>query len=214
MGYDVRRGRCNGTWRITKDSISLSEASGCSRTSVTELLTNNTLVLGEFYLPSLLEYIGHRDTPHYLWTSIVVGMVWSRFAAVIDETTRGLDELRYSTVDHATWTMQTVRRSWIIYFILALQPLLLTATLLTRVFLFSSPVTEGFGTISLLAGLRSDSAGVLRGASLSGKLSKLVRVQMVVRNGDGYEDEGANRIEYILNGHGRNDVVTSGKVYS
>ena len=206
MAYNVRRGRCNGTWRI-KDSISLSNSSSCYSTPVTEFLTNNTLVLGEFYLPSLLEYIGHQGTPYKLWTSIVAGMVWLRFAAVIDENTRGIDELQYSTVDHGTWTMQTVQRSWIIYFILALQPLHLAVTLHARVFLFPSPVTEGFGTISLLAGLRSDTAGILRGASLSGKLSKVVRVQMVVWNGDDYADEGANRIEYILNGHGDNDVV-------
>ena len=220
IGYDIRRGQCDATWRVTKDSIYLTDASSCIDTAIRKLLTDNVLDLGNFYLPSLLEYIGLPGTAKDIWTSIVAAMVWSRLAASIDNGTRGRDELHYLTNDTSTWTMQTVHKSWILYSIMSIQPIIIVVILVVRAVLYSSPVTEGFGIITLLAGLSPDSANVLRGATLTGKLSQVVKVQMVaVQHGDGSHDEQGfaggqeDHFEYIIDGKGRNSTVSHKKTY-
>ena len=83
----------------------------------------------------------------------------------------------------------TLQRSpWLIV-VLAIHPLLIISAVLAKATLYTTPIGDGFGLISLLAGITDEGLHVLRGAALSGRLSEKVRVRFVARRveGLGYE---------------------------
>ena len=85
--------------------------------------------------------------------------------------------------------------------------------LCVRVWLFSAPITDGFGMVTLLAGLAPETRSVLHGAAFTGKLTHPVRVQITVRREKGEVREGLEQVEYVLEGRGPNAELRSGIIY-
>lgn len=83
----------------------------------------------------------------------------------------------------------TLQRSpWLIV-VLAIHPLLIVLAVLAKATLYTTPIADGFGLISLLAGITEEGLEVLRGAALSGTLSEKVRVRFMARKVEGLEYE-------------------------
>ena len=79
----------------------------------------------------------------------------------------------------------TLQRSpWLIA-VLAIHPLLTVVAVLVKATLYTTPISDDFGLISLLAGITEEGLEVLRGAALSGTLSKKVRVRFTALKVDG-----------------------------
>ena len=96
----------------------------------------------------------------------------------------------------------TLQRSpWLIA-VLATHPLLTVLAVLAKAALYSTPIGDGFGLISLLAGITEDGLEILRGAALSGTLSEKVRVRFTVWKLDGLEYE---RIHLALDSQAKSD---------
>ena len=83
----------------------------------------------------------------------------------------------------------TLQRSpWLIA-VLAVHPLLTVVAVLVKATLYTTPISDDFGLISLLAGITEEGLEVLRGAALSGTLSKRVRVRFTALKVEGLEYE-------------------------
>lgn len=70
----------------------------------------------------------------------------------------------------------TLRKSPLLYFILAVQPLLIVAILIAASAMHSVPMDKGFGLVSILAGIDRHTLDILSGASLSGELTQRVKL--------------------------------------
>ena len=99
----------------------------------------------------------------------------------------------------------TLRRSpWLIV-VLGIHPLLTISAVVAKTMLYTTPMSDRFGLISLLAGVTGDGPEILRGAALSGKLTEKVRVRFIAQKVEGQEyqrlhldlcsQEKSNRLE-------------------
>ena len=172
------------------------------------IITNVTSTFfGYFYMSSLVESLGAFGTPtrdgsdweHSFMATGVAAMLWSRLTVMYgaanlaethdaptwkssNNTNLTLDDvgLIYPVNDMVEYTRPTLRRSNSLYFIIAIQPLLVFASLaLTACILNSTPLDTGFGLISILSGVDRESLDVVNGASLSGQLA--TKVRLVIR---------------------------------
>ena len=133
----------------------------------------------------------------------VAAMMWSRIAAVsttlglldqaisptsehmapldiararYGDTTNSDAGLFYKLEDQVIYARPTLRKEPWLYFVLAIQPAL-TLLVLGLTFLFhSTPIDKGFGLISILSGVSHSSLDVLKGSSLSGRLTQDVKL--------------------------------------
>lgn len=135
----------------------------------------------------------------------VAAMMWSRIAAVsttlglLDEaitpgsehpppleiararygdTTNSDAGLFYKLEDEVIYARPTLRKEPWLYFVLAIQPALTLLVLGLTLMFHSTPIDRGFGLISILSGVSRSSLDVLRGSSLSGKLTQDVKLIM------------------------------------
>ncbi|KAL8762828.1 MAG: hypothetical protein Q9194_007477 [Teloschistes cf. exilis] len=203
--YDINRQRCNGTWTITRGSIELVNGS-CSGVNLPqdqqEVIVHNSLFLGVWYMPSLVEFLGQFATSraNSEWTSpytatALAAMVWSRISVLNTPISR--NELNFKAPselarltpekaglmnqvnDSAQHIRPTLRKSGLLAFVLAIQPLLIVLVLgLTATVFHSAPLGKGFGLVSIMSGIDRDSLDYLAGATLSGKLTKSVKLVM------------------------------------
>ena len=138
--------------------------------------------------------------------SFLAAMLWSRLVAAdgpevwAEGTTHGVyggntqspegwPELRYDGPGVEETVATTIKPGWAIAIVLALNPVILFASLLARVLLWPhSPVGDGFGMFSLLASVEQGSLALLRGAGFSGRLRKPVFVGFLVGGGGSAED--------------------------
>lgn len=100
----------------------------------------------------------------------------------------------------------TLRKSPLLYFVLAVQPLLIFVILCFVLKMHSVPLDRGFGLVSILSGIDRDTLDILSGASLSGELTDRVKLVMVPTS-EGQtgrvalrampEDQGSNRMERL-----------------
>ena len=164
-----------------------------------------------------------------VWVAAVASMAWAelsytngpaRWASDTPEDESAWDHsqfpmLKYQAQVKLTKNIRTLHRDrWPLYLVLAVQPILLLAAYLGRTALYCTPVSNGFGLITLLAGVSRESLGVLRGAAFSGRLAKPVRIRILT----GSQDDGGSSsreadIEYELDSKGRHDRIEKGKMY-
>ncbi|KAL8964357.1 MAG: hypothetical protein Q9183_004508 [Haloplaca sp. 2 TL-2023] len=220
--YDLNRQQCEGTWSITRGGFELVHAS-CTGTILPlekqEVIVHNSLFPGVFYMSSLVEFLGvfatSRNGSH--WTSPymatgLAAMLWSRISVlntpisqnefkeyeVPDELGRLSTEdagISYAVEDTAIYIRPTIQKSGALYFIIALQPLLIILILgLTASVFYSAPLGRGFGLISILSGIDRDSLDVLGGAALSGKLTKDVKLSIRSAENEAHE----HTVEYAV----------------
>ena len=160
-----------------------------------------------YYTPSLVEYLAPLSPPAwnttpqvYRWedtsvmptfTTSVAAMYWSRTTVLFGpdsydnqdyHTTLPAwnDEVNYTAPDTLLSNRRTMRPSWALYTVLAIQPLLITFIFVATFILshFSAVDSTSFGIIAILAGVRTETLKLFEGASFSGTLQKPVSVQI------------------------------------
>ncbi|KAL8806100.1 MAG: hypothetical protein Q9200_005167 [Gallowayella weberi] len=176
---------------------------------------------GYFYMSSLVEFLGafgtssrnRSDWELSFMATGVAAMLWSRItvmygAANLAEThdaptwkssnntnfTLGDVGLMYPVNDIVEYTRPTLRKSSLLYFTLAIQPLLVLVSVASIAYILNStPLDKDFGFISVLSGIDRESLDVVNGASLSGNLAAKVKLIMrPMRNSQG------DRIRYFV----------------
>lgn len=224
MLYHTRRESCTGTWRITYNSIQLLSGV-CNKPSLPDerqnLFRSATLALPQWYMTSLSEFLGPftqgaRNQSHWLMPAsctVFAGMYWSRVTAFNVVGLLGLDastgqalnsseqataDSYYLVVDNATSSRPTMKTAPLLYLTLAVYPALTALLLLSTLLMYNTPLDSGFGTIALLAGVRTETLKLLKGASLSGKLKKSIRVTIDVHKSFTDKSLRNQHNEYIL----------------
>lgn len=148
---------------------------------------------------------GHRGNQSaWMAPTIVTGlaaMVWLRITGLdsqalhvqyIEQT--HYPELFYPAIDqNVIWVRPTMQKTRWLYLVLAIQPLLTIIAAILTVILHSTPLSKGFGLISILSGIDRQSLDHLAGTSLSGELIKAVK--LVIKPG---QNEQNNMIEYRI----------------
>jgi len=167
-------------------------------------------------------------------STFLAAMVWSRLVAVdgpevwAPDTTYGVygsgplapggrPELRYDERVVEETVATTIKPRWGIAFVLALNPVMLFASLLCRVLAWPySPIGEGFGTISLLASVEQRSLALLRGAGFSGTLRRRVFVGFLVGSGsDGVDAPEREEVVTLLDTEElASQALSKGTLYS
>lgn len=175
-----------------------------------QVLVNNQLMLPDYYMPNLVEFLGQfaLDRNESSWynrtaTTVVATMMWSRIAArhgpdslyfrsvgfpYLDsekhgQTTRDIG-LNYTRPTEVISSRPTMQRSWVLYFVLVLQPAVIVLIAVGDVFLSRVPMGRGFGMVAMLSGADNESLRILRGAAFSGELRRKVGVRISVSDGD------------------------------
>ncbi|KAH9243233.1 hypothetical protein K456DRAFT_28566 [Colletotrichum gloeosporioides 23] len=113
-----------------------------------------------------------------------------------------------------SYNRPTLQKSPWLYLVLGVQPALLLIILALIALFHSVPLGKGFGLISILSGIQSQSLNKLRGASLSGELKQPIKLAMIPNQDN---DAGSNFIQYELvtssKGMQRNGRLARNTVY-
>ena len=205
MLFHTRRESCIGTWRITYNSIQLVKGA-CGKPSLPEInqniFTRSTLAIPTWYLPSFVEYLGDfsdsRRQSQWLvptFSTVIAGVYWSRATALMgfynwsENKTIFYDpnpehvqrsEVIYTVKDEGVSMRPVMNASPLLFLVFIIQPTLTIILLLASILMFRTPLDKGFGLISLLAGIKTETLHLLAGASVSGKLKEALRVRVVV----------------------------------
>ena len=226
--FDPRRDMCNGTCLAKNVSIQLISVA-CNYPPLPPanqvIITNNTFAFTTYYLPILSEYLGpfaiERNQSQWLlptFTMSVAGMYWSRMLAMdgyyswagnsskVSNFDRA--EVHYPVSDFIISTKPTMNTSWLLYLILAIQPIITLVAGVISLMLYRTPIDGSFGLIPILAGVKQETLRLLRGASMSGRVTKPLRMQIVVVDLAITAGEPAPpTVEYILGGNDKNGTL-------
>ncbi len=105
--------------------------------------------------------------------------------------------------------------SWILYLMLAFQPALAIILFLAPLIFYQTPLDGGFSMAAVLAGVRGESLKLLAGPSLSGRLSRPVRMKVAVCELVSMVGKSEYpEIEYVLDGTGGSETLSHGLSYS
>ena len=243
VGFNLYRGQCNVTWQINRwGTTTITNASNCtlaphfSRPCMNNIIPSNYSVSNlsntdALQTPLTCNRVGATSLmvwPLYdllwlqpvspVWVAAVASTAWAELAyrnGPASEVTP-LAMLKYPAFTSMTKTIQTLHRDrWSLYLVLSVQPILLLASFLGRMLLYSTPVSNKFGLVSLLAGVSRDSLDLLRGAAFSGSLRRPVRIRIlkVDRDDEGPHGHSEASIEYELDAQGKHDSIQEGTVY-
>lgn len=216
MLFQTRRESCKGTWRITYNDLQLIDGS-CDQPRLSdkaqEPLTHAQLAMPTIYLQSLCEYLEpFSDTRNQstwkvpTFATVLAGMYWSRLAM--------FDGIAYLSggatgppgkvpMYHASHRLISERpvmnTSPVLFFVLAVVPISATLVFIGYLLLYRSVPFDvrGFGTAALLAGVRVDTLALLNGASVSGKLTKYIRIRVDPLPQDEGR-RGPTEVQYVL----------------
>jgi hypothetical protein len=227
--YTLTRRQCMGVWNITSSSVSLKEATitedavTASTSTDQGLIQDNYLGIQGFFGPFLSEYDWHNwvdfaQQPRLhrnasMGPGVVAAMVWARLVS-FSGPERGQPRDIWAAVDHYERTsagilmqkeVTTLRRGAGLILVLSVQPFLTILTILGKWLLYSVPIGQGFGVISILGGINPSDLGVLKGSVLSGKLSKPVKLLFLVN--DHSAEYRQNSIEVRLNQENGNGTI-------
>lgn len=103
--------------------------------------------------------------------------------------------LFYPVDDTVVYIRPTLRKSGWLYLVLTIQPLLLLLIIGTSLMFYSTPVTGGFGLVSILSGINPRTLDTLSGAGLSGELSESVKLAIRPTRDD---HDGTIRYDIVL----------------
>ena len=195
------------------------------------IVQNASLTIGSLYTVLLPEY-NYRWYPRLgaenlnTFPPLVASIVWSRMIvrwgaqsaserAIINQTVDPQIAAHLKYVKPAKdvnmfYETITLKRSPLLLFVFAINPVLVIVAVTARVLLYSTPIDEGFGLVSLLSGAKKDSLDLLHGAALSGSLTRGIRVRFDVNPGEN------NQLEHIqigLDEQGPSASLKSGRVY-
>ncbi|KAL8786583.1 MAG: hypothetical protein Q9213_002720 [Squamulea squamosa] len=146
-------------------------------------------------------------------------MLWSRIASLHDHERHNTSNGRHPYLLYRRQSEEirmierskTLKRSPWLIFILGIHPVLTILAVLAKAVLFLTPISDDFGLISLLAGIQGNGIEKLRGAALSGKVSKKMRIRFSVADG---RDMGRyHRLELQVDSQKRSDLLDAGRFY-
>ena len=194
---------CTGTWNITQAGISLQNATilqDGGEATVTQdqgFIQHNEIFLSTFLGSSLAEF-NYNFRPSVKVHTLTACMLWSRIISNIERIAPGItvDEQDYDSaflkpaesITTIKYSVTLIRSSWLLT-VLVVQPTLTLLATLGKVLLYETPIGDGFGVVTLLAGVGGKEENQLKGASLSGKLERDVFVQFEVTRDDAAELE-------------------------
>ncbi|KAL8721601.1 MAG: hypothetical protein Q9225_001765 [Loekoesia sp. 1 TL-2023] len=205
-----------------------------------DVISNNRLRIEEMFFQFLGEYdwTGRKTwkqrlpgskpaNPQYIPTmntrpALVAAMLWSRLVSLDgperwtddDPAHRKYTELKYPIQSSDIGLVKrgrTLRRSSWLVVTLVIHPILTIAAVLGKALMFDTPVSDDFGLISLLAGVKESGVEKLRGAALSGKLKREMRVRF--RDWGADVKDGYRRLELELGEEQKTDLLMEGKYY-
>lgn len=190
-------------------------------------LTCNMMGLSQSFIYPFFNLLSNQPVAP-VWITSIASAVWGQIAAVHGPTVWALAApdnetlweeaafpfLKYQAPVTAYKTVQTLQQSrWSLYFVLGIQPVLLLAFFLGRVLMYATPISNGFGLISLMAGTSREGVDILRGAAFSGQLERPVTVRISIVDDQSVETRQGASVEYELNAPGRQGRIEKGKVY-
>ncbi|KAL9603868.1 MAG: hypothetical protein Q9179_002055 [Wetmoreana sp. 5 TL-2023] len=222
-----RRWLCAGTWNISSSNVSLIEAKLLEPVEDQIVIQEISLSIGTWFTELLPEYnyiwYPPEDNPTGINTfpPLVVSMLWARLVSHnsyqnvhrADQNATHAARTYYSKPARdvqKTYTTITLKRSYLLLFVLAIHPILTMLAVIVKGLLYSAPVGDDFGLVSLLSGAKKDSLDLLYGASLSGKLSDDVHVRFEVPDGLEHGDAREPRVYVTLErfeGSGASNIV-------
>ncbi|KAF9776898.1 hypothetical protein IL306_004843 [Fusarium sp. DS 682] len=200
--------RCNGKWRITHSSVNLIEGNcggsfdkalpeGCR----TLHLNDATFLLSDFVSDLLTSELD--EAAKIRLTAVVSSLLWSRLAAYcgIGSPTNHLSsedmaQFKYHRQDQAWKTVGVLKRTPLLAIVLLAQPTVGLILLIVRIVFCSSPVSGGFGLISVLAGHGPREDDILSGAGLSGEAKE--RIELDFNMFSESCDDGGERLRFQL----------------
>jgi hypothetical protein len=227
--YTLTRRPCVGVWNITSSSVTLKNAAitedaATALTSTNQsLVQNNYLGIQAFFGPFLEEYDWHNwvnfaQEPRLprnasMGPGLVAAIVWARQVTFSGperhnpgDIWNSLNQYERNSADVLTqMEARTLRRSGALIFVLAIQPFLTILTILGKWLLYSVPIGQDFGLISILGGICQSDLEMLKGSAFSGKLSSPVKIRFLVN--DHFTGHKQSHIELRLNQEGANGKV-------
>jgi hypothetical protein len=138
------------------------------------------------------------------FTINIAAMYWGRMTfmnAYLSGDFASNGEIYYPAKDeYITSTNATLDASWLLYLVLALQPILTISVFFIASCFYHVPVGKGFGLVAILAGVEKESLALLKGAALSGELRRSVSMDIGVRYEGKVDAMGGNlgKIQYSL----------------
>lgn len=202
--FGLSRQRCHGRWQLNSTGILLTGGS-CDldihlNSSILQV-PNSTP--DPFDLLPELHYVfqgfagddGVEPVDHS-WLNItyavsVATAFWARGLYMTHPDGNDLTPFnwRYIPSDESiVSTRPTLKALPLLFLALAVQPVITLLALLIAAWLHSVPIGPGFGIVSILSGLDPSTLHIVRGASLSGKLTRDVTLEVVAEG----PDEGKN----------------------
>jgi hypothetical protein len=215
LKFEVQRERCAGTWKITQSSVELLGGSCTGEKASQDILQSNSSI--PFFLdvlPMMAQWLTSYSPPEWRrespwkmpsFTTAVSSMYWARM--IYMNPYNGSSFKQYPSIfytvpdEKITSTRATMQANqWGLYLILAVHPVLTIMILLALItLLYHTPISDGFGLVSVLAGIERDSLDRLQGAALSGSLIKPVSMHIsVLEKIQPEEGPRYRRIQYSL----------------
>jgi hypothetical protein len=226
--FTTRRERCSGVWSINNTAVSLIGGS-CNGTRTNQNILQDQTPFPIDTLPvlvhSLFPYAEERSNSSWLvpaFTTAVASAYWARFAymlpGIMGTAWVPSSEYNYPATDELfIATTATLDASWLLYLLLAMQPVFTALMFILAAIFYTSPIGKGFGMIAVLSGVNKDRLGLLSGAALSGELERPVKLDISVAN-DVRSNENTSqprRIQYSIDGISAREIgLRKGEVYS
>jgi hypothetical protein len=202
--YNINRSRCKGSWSLNTTSILLIGGS-CDTSTPVDSSILQWANMGPFpydTLPSMAHTYGYyasSDTDS-VWLRAtyavsLVTMYWARSHFMLSGDLN--TPHAYAPMDEVIVSVRSsLRTGSLLYFVLAVQPVLTVLGFLVAMWLHRTPIGKDFGLVSILSGVEPATLGLVRGAGLSGRSMKPVKLD-INANPTGLNGEGA-RIQYLL----------------
>lgn len=213
MIFSITRERCHGQWNISLTNISLI-AGHCDPEEFSGKHVNSKLWDGIFpytldTLPILYHTLGdagfHSKRSNSPWkmpsyATAAALSFWARGNwQIIEVRKQWNNSALYQPIKEKIISKRpTLQAHPLLYFMLALQPFLAILALATAIILYDTPISVDFGLKSILAGIKQESLGLLYGAGLSGKVNKVVVLNISTEQGSNERDQRDLRIRYEL----------------
>ncbi|CCT72001.1 uncharacterized protein FFB20_05733 [Fusarium fujikuroi] len=208
LEFTSQRLNCHGKSKIAANSVNLIEGS-CGESFVEgfpdgcrHLHLNDARYLLSDFVSDLLT-ANLDEAAQIKFTAVVSSLLWSRLAAfcgigspVNDLDPKDRERFEYYRPDKAWKTVTVLKRSPLLAIVLLAQPTVGLVLLIVRIVFCSSPVSGGFGLISVLAGHRPDEGDILRGVGLSGDVKE--RIELVFDEHGDLCDDGGERLRFRL----------------
>ncbi|KAI6083992.1 hypothetical protein F4821DRAFT_243820 [Hypoxylon rubiginosum] len=212
LQFTTRRQLCHATWTITKVSVSLLDGDCPANTEPVDSTMFSVGYSNLFApfpldsLPLLVHSLGsfnvtrsRFDSPWKMpsYALAVAASYWARGTFLLyngnpNSISSGSlsPDFQYSPMNESiSSSVNTLQPDWPLYLVLITQPFVLLLLFIFNLVFYSTPIGDGFGLISILAGISPQSLALLGGAGFSGELQRPVTLRI---------SENSNAMQYTL----------------